>query len=49
MSAFDIEAQKLGVMGVTIIASSGDDGAVGPKVRGSISACSDGYTIRKLT
>jgi tripeptidyl-peptidase-1 len=39
MDAFDIEAIKLGVMGTSIMVSSGDDGAVGTAVRKSVSSC----------
>ena len=37
--AFDTQAIKLGVMGVTIAASSGDDGANGYDARGNPAAC----------
>ena len=33
-------AKKLGLMGVTLVVASGDDGAVGPDARGSPSKCS---------
>ncbi len=33
MAAFDIEAIKLGVRGVTLIVASGDDGIAGPALR----------------
>ena len=37
--AFNIQAIKLGAMGVTIVAASGDDGAVTMKARGDYSKC----------
>ena len=37
--AFDIAAIKLGVQGVTIVASSGDDGAVSPQARQNPLSC----------
>lgn len=38
-SSFDTEAMKLGVMGVTILASSGDDGVAGAAARGRPYLC----------
>ena len=37
--AFDVEAIKLSVMGVTIVAASGDDGANGPSAVGDPTNC----------
>lgn len=42
LSLFDVEAIKVSVMGVTIVASSGDDGANARSARGDPSKC--GYT-----
>jgi tripeptidyl-peptidase I len=42
MEAFNVQAIKLGMMGVTIVAASGDDGAVSDIVRGGKIAC--GYS-----
>lgn len=42
MNAFNTEAMKLGVQGVSIFVSSGDDGVAGNGARGNVSAC--GYT-----
>jgi tripeptidyl-peptidase-1 len=39
MSAFSTEAMKLGLQGVSILVSSGDDGAVNYKVRNSTAYC----------
>lgn len=39
LMVFDIEAIKLSVMGVTILAASGDDGANDPSARGDPSNC----------
>jgi len=41
-SAFNTEVMKLGVRGITVLASSGDDGVSNPKVRSSVGLC--GYT-----
>eukprot|EP01041_Mallomonas_annulata_P007120 gene7120-14483_t len=38
-NAFNTQAKKLGVMGVTIVVSSGDDGAPGSKARDSSASC----------
>lgn len=40
--AFDVAAMQLGLMGVTIFASAGDDGAVSPNARSSSLSC--GYS-----
>lgn len=37
--AFDIQAMKLGVRGVTLLAAAGDDGAVTPDARKSFIHC----------
>ena len=37
--AFNTQAMKLGAMGVTIVAASGDDGAITREVRISIAEC----------
>jgi len=42
LDTFNTEAMKLGVQGVSIFVSSGDDGVAGNEARGNISAC--GYT-----
>jgi tripeptidyl-peptidase I len=43
MSAFNTQAIKLSAMGVTLVAASGDDGAISRRVRTSgLSAC--GYS-----
>ena len=39
MDAFSTEAMKLGVKGITVLASSGDDGVAGPKARSSSGLC----------
>ena len=39
LNQFDVEAIKLSAMGVTIVASSGDDGAVSSEARGMSSNC----------
>ena len=39
MDAFSTEAMKLGVKGITVLASSGDDGVAGPKARTSSGLC----------
>jgi tripeptidyl-peptidase-1 len=39
LDAFNLEAQKLGAMGVTILIASGDDGAVGSGARTGPHTC----------
>eukprot|EP01042_Synura_sphagnicola_P002843 gene2843-biopygen3066 len=39
VDSFNTEAMKLGAMGVTVLVSSGDDGAPGDKARGNPTAC----------
>lgn len=39
-SQFDVEAAKLGILGVTLIVASGDDGALSSKASGNPSKCS---------
>lgn len=39
LNAFNTEAMKLGVQGVSIFVSSGDDGVAGNGARGNVSAC----------
>jgi tripeptidyl-peptidase I len=43
MNYFNVQAMKLGLMGVTIVVASGDDGALSPYARGQPANC--GYVV----